>query len=215
MPVLLFFISALLGAQAFTALRSGHITTAGVCLGGIAFALLHLRSWYRAHGATLAPAPSRVLVAVVYPDQLDGFDSLFAAVDVDTEDVVVLVIDAWERFAEPGPAAFPGGTEGLLRDRDPRLTGVLARVMKSAYRPLTVMYATGPDPAHVVMDVAQKLGATRVVVLRAEDSSAEEQQRRCATAWKSLPPPRPVLRVDLIGARRDAPVTLELASDEA
>jgi hypothetical protein len=211
MPVALFAVLTLLAVQAYAALRAGNVTTAGVCLGGIAFAALQLKRWYRAHGGRLAPVRGRVLLAIVYPDQLDGFGNLLAVVDVDTQDVVVLVIDPCDGIAEPRSNARLVSPTDVLRDRDPRLTSKLARVMRSAHRPVSLLRAVGPDPALVVLDVAQKLGVARLVALRAEDSSADEQRRRCTSAWESLPSPRPVLRIDLISARGDAPMTLELA----
>jgi hypothetical protein len=228
MPIAMFVISALLAVQVYAALRAGRITAAGICLGALAFTARNLWNWYRArreepsprgHAGEPLPAPPRApgsaLVAFVYPDQLARIGDLLAGVDLAMQDVVVLAIDP----LAPSTAARSGATlvsaEGLLRERDPRLIGELARLVRSAGRPIALMRAFGPDNALVALDVARELGAARVVALRAEDASAEAQRTRCTAVWGTLPSPRPALRVDLIAGDGGASVTLDLAPDGA
>jgi hypothetical protein len=225
-PVGLIVVSVLLAVQALFALRAGRITSAGICLGALGWAGMTLRNWYRKHGRAVpgttagqplaAPlaAPGSALVAFVYPDQIDRFGELFAAVDLASQDVNVLAIDPSTCSSETGSAATFFSAESILRERDPRLVGVLARAAASAARPVALIRAAGLDPAAVVLDAALRLRASRVVVLRADDTSPAEQRRFCVTAWESLPSPRPALRVDLIAAGC-APLTLELVPDGA
>lgn len=221
MPSGLVAVSVLLVVQAFFALRAGRITSAGICLGALGFAGMTLRRWYRARGAAAgelraAPvaAPGSAVVALLYPDQMDHFGELFAAVDLAAQDVIVLAVGSSPRTAEPGAAATFVSAESILRERDPRLVSVLARAAASARRPVALMRAAGLDPAVVVLDAARRLRAARVVALRGEDTSTDEQRRVCVRAWESLPSPRPAMHVDLI-ASGAAPLTLELAPDGA
>jgi hypothetical protein len=219
-PVGLVVVSVLLAVQASFALGAGQITSAGICLGALACAGMTLRNWYRAHGevadtmpgeplAAPLAVPGSALVAFVYPDQVDRFGELFAAVDLASQDVTVLAVGASPRSSATGAAATFVSAESILRERDPRLVGVLARAAGSAGRPVALTRAAGNDPAVVVLEVAVRLRASRVFVLRADDTSAEEQRRLCVTAWESLPSPRPGLGVELIAAGC-APLTLEL-----
>lgn len=212
MPVGLCLVSFLLLCQAVVALRAGRITTAGICLGALGYAALTLRSWYRARGAMAVgkpehepAAPGGVLVAIVYPDEVDRLGRLLAAVGPASQPMMVLAVDAMSSSVGTEPRATFSDAERFLRERDPRLRAQLSRVVAGAGWPVVLMSATGHDPALVVLDVALRLGASRVVVLRAEDTSTEEQRCRCSAVWDGLPSPRSGLHVEMIAADGDAP----------
>ena len=212
MPVGLVLVSFLLLCQAVVALRAGRITTAGILLGVLGYATLTLHRWYRARRTTGAgtsedgpAAPGGVLVAIVYPDEVDRLGRLLASVEPAARPMMVLAVGAVSSSEETEPGTASASAERFLRARDPRLDAQLVRVVAAAGVPIVLMHAAGRDPALVVLDLALKLRASRVVVLRGEDTSIQEQLRVCSAVWEGLPSPRPGLHVEMVSADGDTP----------
>lgn len=218
MPVPLIVVSFLLLFQAIFALRAGRITSAGISLGGLAYATLLLVRWYQPRSASVKdaadPAGDRALIALVYPEQAARIGELLAAVAPTCQALVVLAIELSPSTSVTVPTATLASAEKLLQGRDARLVAALERAAVGRGRAVALMRSIGPDPAFVALDLAARLGVSRLVVLDAEDASVEEQRRRCTLVWNSLPVPRQALRVHMVvpGA---GPVTFDLAPSHA
>jgi hypothetical protein len=214
MRVPLLVVSFLLLIQTFFALHAGRITSAGFCIGALVYTTLTLWRSYRAD-AKADHLRGGAVVALVYPDQAARVSDLLTAVDPTCQRVIVLAIDLSSRPSKASAGATLANAERFLHERDTHLIPTLARAVVSFGKPVALMRAAGPDPAVAALGVAAQLHARVLVVLSAEDTSVEEQRRRCALAWESLPAPRPALRVHLVAPGSDAPSIFDLVPGDA
>jgi hypothetical protein len=109
---------------------------------------------------------------------------LLAAVEGSSEALVVLAVTS-------SGSGFPGDESSMFE--------VLARKVAATGRPIAFMQASG-DPALAVLDFARRARASRVLVLRSEESREEEVRQRCLTVWRRLPSPRGALVVEVVAA---------------
>jgi hypothetical protein len=200
-----FVVSALLLLETIMALRAGRMTQAGICLGALATALVLMRDVGGAARRTATEAPARArpitIAAILYPDQADGLDELLATTNPSSDDVTVLVI-------EPTPEGAPA------LSREEALALSLCRATLRASRPITLMRATGADPAVIALEVAVRLQARRLCVLHA-DGSAAVQMQRCTDVWRRLPGPRASLEIALVTRREGESATFTLPASDA
>jgi hypothetical protein len=205
-PVLLAFVAVLLAVEGAAALRTGHLTTAGVCLGGLIF-VGHRLGRYRsgelpstsqARLASPSRCPEDALLALIYPEQADRVDELLAAVEGSPEAFLVLAVTS-------GDSGLTAGASSIGQ--------VLARRVAAAGRDLAFMNASG-DPAVTVLDFARQARASRVLLLRGVESSDEEERQRCASVSRGLPLPRSALVVELVLAGA-SPLRIELDPEAA
>jgi amino acid transporter len=145
---------------------------------------------------SLQVRPGNVLVAVDDPDKLDHLYAVLEEIDPRRTDIVVLSVSQHIEL-EPG-----------LTDADHRMgkreTSVLSQVVHvaekvgKAVRPAIV---PGKDPYALIMQAAQQLHSSRVVV--GESSVKGEQQRKILEGWKQQRSPR--IQIDIV---RDSPSEL-------
>src|SRR5262249_15024653 len=131
--------------------------------------------------------------------------ALIAAADPASENLLLLVVS---RSSSPRIESVSAAT--ILRERDSTLLRELAMTVAGSGRPLALLGATGPDPAAVVLHFAAMLRVGRVVVLRAEDASMEDERQRATRAWLSLSVPVQSLHVELVGTGAIPSVAFEL-----
>lgn len=228
MPTGLLVVAVLLLGLMFVALSSGKIAVAGICLGALFVTALTLRDRYRSRAAGLHGAARResqveahtiarggVLVAMVYPDQRPYLPTLITEAKPFSGVLVVLAVGLAHDPHHAASEALRVEADRLRGEQDPGLLGALEHAMRTAGQPVTLMRAFGADPAASALEIARLLCPSRLVVLRAADTSADEQRRRAVLVWESLRPPRPAVRVQMVSTGDEETLTFDLDSAAA
>lgn len=228
MPIGLLLFAALLVVLTMRALFSGMIGVAGVCLGALFSIAVALRNHARSRASGLygvawravrveahALVNSGVLIAVVDPDQRPHLAALIAEAKDISEVLAVLAIDPTS--SPPRTASWARREEddgcGPAQDRGP--LGALESATRVEGRPIALMRAFSSDPARTALEIARLIHPSHLVVLRAEHTSAEEQQRRATVVWESLKRPRPAVRVLMVSAGEEQTLAFDLDSAPA
>ncbi|MGH9880601.1 MAG: APC family permease, partial [Pyrinomonadaceae bacterium] len=151
--------------------------------------------------------PDNLLVAVNDPDSVNHLQKVMAATDPGKVDVVVLSVN---------PQSTDGKTKReelanrVVDEYEARLFSRVVHIAEKAGKPATLVAVPGDDPYSLILQAAQKLTSSHIVIGPSSSKSLSEQQREMAEAWRQLPMPRHKVLVEIIPNIDQTPVQINL-----
>lgn len=73
---------------------------------------------------------------------------------------------------------------------------------------VVVLSVNPKAPYSLILQAAQKLQSSRVVISASSNMSTDEQQRKVEEAWKDLPTPHSKVSIEIVSAGQDAIQTI-------
>ena len=151
---------------------------------------------------SLQVRPGNVLVAVCDPDDVHHLEKVLEKTDPDQSDVVALSVNP--RSPDSGEA----GTEArqIVDDCEVRVFSKVVQAAEKAGKRVSLMAVPGQDPYGLILQAAQKLRSSRVVIGLSSKLSASEQEEEISEAWLLLPDPRPQILMEIVPDDDRAPL---------
>jgi len=139
--------------------------------------------------------PDNLIVAVNDPDNVIQLQKVMAATDPDKVDVVVLSVNPQSTDSRTRPDEL---ANRVVDEYEARLFSRAVHIAEKVGKPATLVAVPGDDPYSLILQAAQKLTSSRVVMGPSSSKSLTEQQREIEQAWKQLPIPRHKVLVEII-----------------
>jgi amino acid transporter len=137
-----------------------------------------------------------VLVAVNDPENMSHLKKVMEAIDPKRFDVVVVSVNQHEVEAKRDGKEL---AERVVDDYEARLFSRVVHIAEKEGKPASLVAIPGKDPYSLILQAAQKLDSSRIVVSSSLRVAATEQQQQIRRAWKGLTSPRPTVPVEIIG----------------
>jgi amino acid transporter len=131
--------------------------------------------------------PGNVLVAVRNPNQLQHLKVILDKTDTSKIDIVVVTV---KYTGLPGFGEHELTTDEVFSTDIARLFSLVVNMAEKAGKHVELMVTTGRDPNRVLVETAQRLQSSLVVMGLSGKMSATEQAKRFGDAWETLPRPR-------------------------
>jgi amino acid transporter/nucleotide-binding universal stress UspA family protein len=138
--------------------------------------------------------PGSVLVAVRNPNQLDHLKRVLAKTDTGKIDIVVATV---KHSGAPDFGEHELSTDEVFSDDIAHLFSLVVTQAEKAGKHVELMVVTGRDPNLTLVEIAQRIGSSLVVMGWSGKMSAAEQAKSFGDAWETLPHPRPQLSLQL------------------
>ena len=143
---------------------------------------------------SLSVRPGNVLVAIHGPSDVRQVQTVLRETDTAKNDVVVLSVN-------PHAPRDAGAITSAEQVMDECETGVFSKVIRAAEsegKPAALLAVPGRDPYPLILQAADKLHSSRVVVTQSSRMSLDEQEEQLGQAWKRLRPPRPRIPLQIL-----------------
>jgi hypothetical protein len=88
----------------------------------------------------------------------------------------------------------------------------VVHLAEKAGKPASLVAMTGKEPYPLILQAAEKLRSSRIVVGLSSVVSASQQEREVNLAWEQLPAPRPAVTLEIVGGNHQAPIQIHLGS---
>jgi amino acid transporter len=138
--------------------------------------------------------PGNVLVAVRNPNQMAHLERVLAKTDESKIDIVVATV---KHTGQPGFGEHdPTAEELFSADIAALFTRVVTMAEKSG-KHVELMVVPGRDPNLTLVETAQRLRSSLVVMGLSGKMTAAEQAKLFGDAWEHLPEPRPQLSLQI------------------
>jgi hypothetical protein len=143
-------------------------------------------------GTNLSPESLRVrsgnvLVAVNDADDVSHLQKVMTSTDPKKVDVVVLSVN--QQAAEKGHDDEKLA-ERVVDEYEARLFSRVVHIAEKLGKPASLVAVPGADPYSLIMQAAQKLRSSSIVMGASPSKSPADQQREVRQAWEQLPSPR-------------------------
>lgn len=163
-------------------------------------------------GNNLSPQALRVrsdnlLVAVNDPDSVSHLRNVLAATDARKVDVVVLSVNPRSTDGKTGSENL---ANRVVDEYEARLFSRVVHIAEKAGKPAALLAVPGEDPYSLILQAAQKLSSSRVVIGPSSSNSLTQQQREIEQAWEQLPSPRPKVLVEIFPDTDHTPIQIKL-----
>jgi amino acid transporter len=142
---------------------------------------------------SLRVRPDNVLVAVNNPDRMNHLQKVMAATDPKKLDVVVLSVNPHATEGREGEKL----AERVVDDYEAHVFSKVVHMLEKVGKPVALLAVPGKDPYSLILQAAQKLRSSRVVIGPSSSVGLAEQQRAVEQAWRQLPGPRPKVLAEL------------------
>ncbi len=139
--------------------------------------------------------PGNVLVAVHNPYQLAHLKRVLERVDTRKLDVVALTV---KRFSRHGSGGFELEADQIFSDKVAELFTKVVSLAEKAGKHVELLVVPGRDYNRAVVEVAQRVKSTLVVMGLSGKMKASQQAKSFGDAWERLPPPRPQLSLEIL-----------------
>lgn len=147
--------------------------------------------------------PGNVLVTVRNPNQLDHVRQVIEKTNTSKIDIVVLTVKV---LTEAGSGEHELNSDQVFTDDIAKLFSNIVAVAEKAGKHVELMVVPGVDPAWAIMETAQRLESSLIVMGLSGKLTMDEQAKTYGNAWERLPEPRPQLSLQIIdpdsGAQR-------------
>ncbi len=159
---------------------------------------------------SLRVRPGNVLVAVNDPHNVNHLQRVMTAADPKKLDVVVISVNpqALEEDRKGEKLA-----ERVVDDFEARLFSRVVHIAEKVGKPASLVAVPGADPYSLILQAAQKLSSSRVVIGPSSSSSPTDQQREIRQAWEQLPSPRPKVLVEIVADNDQKSRQIDLGRD--
>jgi hypothetical protein len=144
---------------------------------------------------SLSVRAGNILVAVHDPNNVRHLRKVLEKNDPTQSDVVVLSVNP------NAPQDTRESKKLAKRVMDEYETRVFSKVVYAAEKvgkPVSLVAVPGKDPYSLILQAAQKLRSSRVVISRSSRTSLDEQEKDIRQAWEQLQSPRPQVRVEIV-----------------
>jgi nucleotide-binding universal stress UspA family protein len=138
--------------------------------------------------------PGNILVAVRNPNQLEHLKRAVEKTDTGKIDIVVATV---KHTGAPGFGEHELSTGEVFSDDVAHLFSLVVTLAEKAGKHVELMVVTGRDPNLTLVEIAQRIGSSLVVMGWSGKMSAAEQAKAFGDAWETLPQPRPQLSLQL------------------
>jgi amino acid transporter/nucleotide-binding universal stress UspA family protein len=139
--------------------------------------------------------PGNVIVAVRNPNRLDHLQRILEKTDQRRIDIVVLSVrqvtqaGSGEHGLEPGQLFSADETEVFTK---------VVSLAEKAGKHVELMVVPGSDPYAAIVQTAQRLQSSRIVMGLSPRMSPAEQGAAVGRHWENLPEPRPSLSLEIV-----------------
>jgi len=155
--------------------------------------------------------PDNLLVAVNDPDNMNHLQKVMAATDPRKVDVVVLSVNPRSTDGKRRPENL---ASRVVDEYEARLFSRVVHVAEKAGKPVSLVAVPGEDPYSLILQAAQKLNSSRVLIGPSARNGLTKQQREIELAWEQLPIPRPEVLVEIIPNTNRAAVQIDFRSGQ-
>jgi amino acid transporter len=138
--------------------------------------------------------PGNILVAVRNPNQLQHLKQTLEKTDTGKIDIVVATV---KHSGAPGFGEHDPSADEVFSDDIAHLFSLVVTLAEKAGKHVELMVVTGRDPNLTLVEIAQRIGSSLVVMGWSGKMSAAEQAKAFGDAWQALPQPRPQLSLQL------------------
>ena len=139
--------------------------------------------------------PGNVLVAVRNPNRLDHLRRIVEKTDTGKIDIVVLSV----RNVNPaGSGEHPLRVEQIFSNDETEVFSKVVNMAEKAGKHVELMVVPGTDPFAAVVQTAQRLQSSRIVVGLSPRMDPAEQGKLIGQEWERLPEPRPSLSLEIV-----------------
>jgi nucleotide-binding universal stress UspA family protein len=135
-----------------------------------------------------------VLVAVRNPNQLAHLTRVLSKTDTAKMDVVVVTI---KHTGQPGFGEHDLTADEVFSTDIAKLFSLVVTLAEKAGKHVELMVVPGRDPNRALVETAQRLRSSLVVMGASGKMTAAEQAKLFGDAWESLPEPRPQLSLQI------------------
>ena len=155
--------------------------------------------------------PDNLLVAVNDPDNMNHLQKVMAATDPRKVDVVVLSVNPRSTDGKRRPENL---ASRVVDEYEARLFSRVVHIAEKAGKPVSLVAVPGEDPYSLILQAAQKLNSSRVLIGPSARNGLTKQQREIELAWEQLPIPRPEVLVEIIPNTNRAAVQIDFRSGQ-
>jgi nucleotide-binding universal stress UspA family protein len=139
--------------------------------------------------------PGNVLVTVRNPNQLDHVRQVLDKTNTSKIDIVVLTV---KTVTEAGSGEHELSSDQVFTDDIAKLFSNIVALAEKAGKHVELMVVPGVDPAWAIMETAQRLESSLIVMGLSGKFTMDEQARTFGSAWERLDEPRPQLSLQII-----------------
>jgi nucleotide-binding universal stress UspA family protein len=158
-------------------------------------------------GSTAHIRPGNVLVAVRNPHQLEHLKRVLEKTDTNKLDIVVVSVKA---TGQPGFGEYELTPEEVFSTDLAQLFSLVVTIAEKAGKHVELMVVPGRDPNRTLVETAQRLRSSIVVMGRSGKITPVEQAKLFGDAWETLPRPRPQLSLRIYDPQTDESVYFNL-----
>ncbi len=139
--------------------------------------------------------PGNVIVALHNPYQLAHLKRVLERVDTRKMDVVALTV---KRVSRHGSGGFELEMDQIFSDKVAELFSKVVSYAEKAGKHVELLVVPGRDYSRAIVEVAQRLKSTLVVMGLSGKMSAAQQAKVFGDAWERFPAPRPQLSLEIL-----------------
>jgi amino acid transporter len=144
---------------------------------------------------TVSVRPGNILVAVRNPNRLQHLERILKKTDLRRQDIVVLSV----RGVNPaGSGEHPLTTDQIFSDDETSVFTRVVSIAEKAGKHVELMVVPGSDPYEAVVQTAERLKSSRIVMGLSPKLSPAEQGAQVGRYWEQLPEPRPSLSLEIV-----------------
>jgi nucleotide-binding universal stress UspA family protein len=144
--------------------------------------------------ATTSARPGNILVAARNPRQLEHLKRVLEKTDTSKIDIVVVTV---KYTGAPGFGEHELSTDEVFSDDIAHLFSLVVTLAEKAGKHVELMVVPGRDPNRTLVETAQRIGSSLVIMGLSGKISAAEQAKIFGDTWETLPQPRPQLSLQL------------------
>jgi amino acid transporter len=141
--------------------------------------------------------PGNILVAVRNPHQLEHLKRILGKTDTSKIDIVVVTV---KHTGQPGFGEHDPTAEEVFSTDIAQLFSLVVSLAEKTGKHVELMVVPGRDPNRTLVETAQRLGSSLIVMGLSGKVSAAEQAKAFGDAWETLPEPRPQLSLLIYNA---------------
>ena len=139
--------------------------------------------------------PGNVLVTIRNPNQLDHVRQVLDKTNTAKIDIVVLTVK-W--VTEAGSGEHELSPDQVFTDDIAKLFSNIVALAEKAGKHVELMVVPGVEPAFAIMETAQRLESSLIVMGLSGKFTMDEQAKLYGNAWERLDEPRPQLSLQII-----------------
>ncbi|MGD0201341.1 MAG: APC family permease [Bryobacteraceae bacterium] len=138
--------------------------------------------------------PGSVLVAVRNPNQLAHLERVLSKTDTSKIDIVVATV---KHTGQPGFGEHDLTADEVFSTDIAKLFSLVVTLAEKAGKHVELMVVPGRGPNRTLVETAQRLQSSLVVMGLSGKMTAAEQAKLFGDAWEGLPEPRPQLSLQI------------------